>query len=58
LVLLGDGSSTIDESVQASVPAQLPGLEITAPPGKDVAVFKVTDRPDIVVVWFLDAGDE
>jgi len=58
LVLLGDGSNAIDETVQARVPVPLPGLEVTGPPGKDIAVFQVADRPDIVVVWFLDAGDE
>jgi hypothetical protein len=33
------------------------GLDIEAPPGKNVAVFEVEDRPDIVVVWFYDQGD-
>ncbi|UCG88899.1 MAG: hypothetical protein JSW71_10320 [Gemmatimonadota bacterium] len=30
------------------------GLDIEAPPGKNVAVFEIADRPDIVVVWFYD----
>jgi hypothetical protein len=58
LVLLNDDNNGAEVFVQARVPEPLPGLEVTAPPGKDVAVFKVTDRPDVVVVWFLDAGDE
>jgi len=33
------------------------GLDIETPPGKNVAVFEVEDRPDIVVVWFYDQGD-
>jgi hypothetical protein len=57
LVLLGDGSTGSDVLLQTSVPEPLPGLEVSGPPGKDVAVFKVTDRPDIVVVWFFDTGD-
>ena len=34
------------------------GLDIETPPGKNVAIFEVEDRPDIVVVWFYDQGDE
>jgi hypothetical protein len=33
------------------------GLDIETPPGKNVAVFEIADRPDIVVVWFYDQGD-
>jgi hypothetical protein len=33
------------------------GVEIEAPPGKNVVVFDVEGRPDIVVVWFFDQGD-
>ena len=33
------------------------GLDIETPPGKNVAIFEVEDRPDIVVVWFYDQGD-
>jgi hypothetical protein len=33
------------------------GFEIEPPPGKNVAVFEVEDRPDIVVVWFYGQGD-
>jgi hypothetical protein len=32
-------------------------LDLETPPGKDVAVFEVEDRPDIVVVWFYEQGD-
>ena len=61
LVLLGDSQNIIDNPkslVQAQVPESLPGLEVQGPPGKDVAVFGVADRPDVVVVWFFDVGDE
>lgn len=33
------------------------GLDLVTPPGKDVAVFEVEDRPDIVVVWFFEKGE-
>lgn len=38
--------------------APVAGPAVEAPPGKDVAVFKIADRPDVVVVWFFDQGDE
>jgi hypothetical protein len=58
LVLLEHGSQAVEEPVQTTVVKSMPGLDVTGPPGKDIAVFKVLDRPDIVVVWFFDAGDE
>ncbi len=58
LVVLADGSEETDVLARTPVPEQLPGLEVIGPPGKDVAVFNVTDRPDVVVVWFFDSGDE
>ena len=58
LVLLGDRNNDTEVLARAHAPEQLPGLEVTGPPGKDVAVFKVTGRPDVVVVWFFDSGDE
>jgi anti-sigma factor RsiW len=58
IVLLGDGRTSLDTPVQARVTETLPGLEVQSPPGKDVAVFAVADRPDVVVVWFFDAGDD
>jgi len=58
LVLFGGGDTGTELLMQARAPEPPSGLEVTAPPGKDVAVFKVTDRPDVVVVWFFDAGGE
>ena len=58
VVLLSDGHGGLEDLVQARVPETLPGLEVQSPPGKDVAVFEVADRPDVVVVWFFDAGDD
>jgi hypothetical protein len=58
IVLLGDSPIGLEGLVQARVPETLPGLEVQGPPGKDVAVFEVADRPDVVVVWFFDAGDD
>jgi hypothetical protein len=61
MILLGDSRNIMDSPeslVQAQVPESLPGLAVQGPPGKDVAVFNVADRPDVVVVWFFDVGDE
>ena len=58
VVVLGGGSDGLDGAIQARIPETLPGLEVQSPPGKDVAVFEVADRPDVVVVWFFDAGDD
>jgi hypothetical protein len=58
LVLLVDDGDKTEALARGRVPEQLPGLEVVGPPGKDVVVFKVTDRPDVVVVWFFDSGDE
>ena len=58
VMMFGDGNNGTETLFQVSAPEPLPGLEVTAPPGKDVAVFNVADRPDVVVVWFFDAGDE
>ncbi len=58
MVLLADGNNGMENLLQARVPEALPGLEVQSPPGKDVAVFEVADRPDVVVVWFFDSGDE
>lgn len=58
VVLLGGGHQDIGSTALARVQEPLPGLEVQGPPGKDVAVFEVADRPDVVVVWFFDAGDD
>lgn len=58
IVMFGGQNDTANETVQTLVEETLPGLEVQGPPGKDVAVFEVADRPDVVVVWFFDAGDE
>jgi anti-sigma factor RsiW len=34
------------------------GLDVDVPSGKDVVVFNIKDRPDVVVVWFFDKGDD
>jgi len=58
IALLGGGPDGLESLVQARGPEALPGIEVQSPPGKDVAVFEVADRPDVVVVWFFDAGDD
>lgn len=58
VMLFGDGGFGVENSVLRSSPETLPGLEVQGPPGKDVAVFEVANRPDVVVVWFFDAGDD
>ncbi|UCD24978.1 MAG: hypothetical protein JSW51_03380 [Gemmatimonadota bacterium] len=58
-ILLSDGDRNggLDSVWQAPEPSSAVGFEIETPPGKNVAVFKVEDRHDIVVVWFYDQGD-
>ena len=34
------------------------GIDVEAPLGKDVVVFDIEDRPDLVVVWFFDKGED
>ncbi len=34
------------------------GIDVEVPFGKDVVVFGMEDRPDLVVVWFFDKGDD
>ena len=58
IAVLGDNPAGLGSYVQARVPETLPGLEVQSPPGKDVAVFEVADRQDVVVVWFFDTGDD
>lgn len=58
VVLFGNGGFGVENSILTSSPETLPGLEVQSPPGKDVAVFEVANRPDVVVVWFFDAGDD
>jgi len=58
VLLFGNGGSGLENSILNNSPETLPGLEVQGPPGKDVAVFGVADRPDVVVVWFFDAGDD
>jgi len=38
--------------------AESPGLDVEAPPGTDVAVFEVAGRPDIVIVWLFETGEQ
>jgi anti-sigma factor RsiW len=58
-ILLSNGSHPASRDSVWMVPEHSAGvgLDIETPPGKNVAVFEVEDRPDIVVVWFYDQGD-
>ena len=58
-ILLSNGShpGSLDSVWQVPERNASLGLDIETPPGKNVAVFEVEDRPDIVVVWFYDQGD-
>ena len=58
IVLAGNGGVGVKDMALTRGAETLPGLEVQAPPGKDVAVFGVADRPDVVVVWFFNAGDD
>ncbi len=51
------GSGTLENVWQGNPTQAVAGLDLETPPGKDVAVFEVEDRPDIVVVWFYEQGD-
>ena len=57
LVLLRNGQPVVETDRQPSVVAS-PGLEVEAPPGNTVAVFEVADRPDIVIVWLFEMGEQ
>jgi hypothetical protein len=58
-ILLSNGSrrDSLDFDWRVSERSAGVGLDIETPPGKNVAVFEVEDRPDIVIVWFYDQGE-
>ncbi len=59
LLLLSNRAPELPGEIWRPPPVSLSsGVDVEAPPGKDVAVFDLEDRPDIVVVWFFDQGDE
>jgi len=58
IVLAGNTEVERQFSGDALFADRLPGLEVQSPPGTDVAVFEVADRPDVVVVWFFDSGED
>jgi hypothetical protein len=57
LLTNSDGNGAFESAWVAPERAGV-GLDIETPPGKNVVIFEVEDRPDIVVVWFYDQGDE
>jgi anti-sigma factor RsiW len=59
LLLFGRGGPDLPgESWQGQPIVAVSGIDVEAPFGKDVVVFDIKDRPDVVVVWFFDKGDE
>jgi hypothetical protein len=59
LLLLGRGDSDLPGEMWQPQPAVVvSGIDVEAPSGQDVVVFDIEDRPDVVVVWFFDKGDE
>jgi len=51
------GNSALEHARERSTRQAAKGLDLVTPPGKDVAVFKLENRPDIVVVWFIEKGE-
>jgi len=51
------GNGALEQAWERSTRQAAKGLDLVTPPGKDVAVFEVEDRPDIVVVWFFEKGE-
>ena len=58
IVLQSSGHNGLENTWQPQGEQALPAFEVQASPGKDVAVFEVADRPDVVVIWFLERGDD
>lgn len=59
LLLFGDGGSDMPGETWQPRPLQaVSGVDVEAPAGQDVVVFDIKDRPDVVVVWFFDKGEE
>ena len=58
IVLVQSGPRDIVDTVPVNRASAPVGVDVVAPVGHNVAVFKVVDRPDIVVVWFFKSGDE
>ena len=59
LLLFGSGGSDMPgETWQPRSVETASGVHVEAPLGQDVVVFDIKDRPDVVVVWFFDKGDE
>ncbi len=59
LVVFGDGGSEMPGVMWQPSPVRAASsVDVEAPSGKDVVVFEIDDRPDVVVVWFFEKGDE
>jgi len=59
LLLFGYGGSDMPGEMWQPRPVEAAsGVDVEAPPGQDVVVFDIKDRPDVVVVWFFDKGEE
>ncbi|MEJ2237033.1 MAG: hypothetical protein P8X82_01940 [Gemmatimonadales bacterium] len=57
IVTHGGRNSALEQVWEGNSPQVERGLDLVTSPGKDVAVFEMEDRPDIVVVWFFETGD-
>jgi anti-sigma factor RsiW len=57
IVAHGGRNGALDHVWESNRPQVDRGLDLVTSPGKDVAVFEMEDRPDIVVVWFFETGD-
>jgi len=57
IIAHGGRSGALEHARQRNTPQAARGLDLVTPPGKDVAVFELEDRPDIVVVWFFEKGE-
>ncbi|KPJ91188.1 MAG: hypothetical protein AMS18_09190 [Gemmatimonas sp. SG8_17] len=59
LLLFGNGGPELPGELWQPPPSVVSsGLDVVAPFGKDVVVFDINDRPDVMVVWFFDKGDD
>ena len=59
LVLLVNGGSEMPGDVWHPTPVPAAsGVDVEAPADRDVVVFDIEDRPDVLVIWFFDKGEE
>jgi anti-sigma factor RsiW len=57
IVARNGDNGALEHVWERNTPQAAKGLDLVTPPGKDVAVFELEDRPDIVVVWFFEKGE-